>query len=100
MVFIPILFFRQRSWNGIYTTTELNYSKKLGYEVLSFHELQHYKRKGKPFEEYIKVLAYLKIKVSFSERLRLFLSSTLRHFLYLGIKASRFAKRTVGNLFS
>ncbi len=63
--------YRQRSWNGIYTTTELNYSKTLGYEILSFYELHHYKKKARPFQEYMKILAYLKIKVSLWKSLQI-----------------------------
>ena len=53
----------ERSWFAVYTTEEINYAMCLGYEILTMYEAYVFKKQGKPFEKYIKTLAYIKIKV-------------------------------------
>ncbi len=48
----------------MYTSIEIEYAQQQGYHILCFYEAYQYAEKAKPFETYIKTLAYLKIKVS------------------------------------
>ncbi len=52
-----------RSWAGVYTSEELSYALSKGYTILAYFEAYNFKKKAKPFEKYIKTLAYLKIRV-------------------------------------
>ncbi len=54
-----------RSWAAVYTSEELAYAVSKGYHVLAYFEAYTFKKKGRPFETYIKTLAYLKIRVRF-----------------------------------
>ncbi len=56
--------YRDRSWCAVYTTEEVNYAKTIGYQMLYIYEAYNYSKSGSPFQNYIKTLAYLKIKVS------------------------------------
>ncbi len=59
-----IFLFRQRSWIGIYTSEELEYACEIGYTILDTFEVFAYKEEAAIFQEYLKVLAYYKIRVN------------------------------------
>ena len=62
MFFLSIC--RERSWIGIYTSIEINYAIKLNYKILDIFEIFQYSKTEYIFQDFIKVLAHYKIKVS------------------------------------
>ncbi len=56
-------FFRDRSWIGTYTSEELAYAVSLGYILLDVFEIYQYSSSKYVLREYIKTLAYFKLKV-------------------------------------
>ncbi len=55
--------YRERAWIGVYTSDELIYACQLGYIILDTFELYLYKNQRAIFENYLKILAYHKLKV-------------------------------------
>ncbi|XP_055335709.1 uncharacterized protein LOC129586473 [Paramacrobiotus metropolitanus] len=43
----------ERSFNGVYTTPEVNLAVSLGYRILAIHEVWHYSKRGNLFADYI-----------------------------------------------
>ena len=56
--------FRERSWCGVYTSEELSYAVSIGYHILDVFELHQYDSQDFVLRDYIKTLAYFKLKVS------------------------------------
>ncbi len=56
--------FRERSWIAVYTSEELEYAVSLGYSILDTFEIYNFSTEDFIFTDYIRVLAYFKIKYS------------------------------------
>lgn len=54
----------QRAIVGNYTIEEINYALSLGYKIIKIFEIMYYTEKTKLFEDFIKLLAFRKIKSS------------------------------------
>ena len=53
-----------RSFTSCYMVSEINYAKKLGYEILAWHEVHHYSNEAPFIKEFVKVLAAEKLRNS------------------------------------
>jgi hypothetical protein len=53
-----------RSFTSCYMVSEINYAIKLGYQVLSWHEIHHYSIQSPFLRDYVKILAAEKLRNS------------------------------------
>lgn len=53
-----------RTFTSCYMVSEINFAKKLGYKILSWHEIHHYSNEAPFLKEYVKILAAQKLKNS------------------------------------
>ncbi len=59
------IYFRERAWIGTYTSPELIYALRLGYQILEWFEGYIYEKEEHIFEDFMRTLASFKLRVSY-----------------------------------